>query len=131
MNDVQKKNICDILEASSSELRKALDVHFRDLKLWEPTPEDYQLLHSVIAAIQEGIWASDEHEFDYEKLETDIYEALLGGRGAETERTEDYVGDSDAVERDRAVIDFTLYWLRCILVKEVKRVRLIGAIATT
>ena len=128
MNDFQKKNLCDILDASGSELRKALDVHFRDLKLWEPTPEDYHLLHSVIATIQEGIWTSNEHEFDYEKLETDIYEALLGGRGAETEEPEDYVGESDAFERDRAIIDFTFDWLRCILVKEVKRVSSIAII---
>jgi hypothetical protein len=119
MNDIQKKNVCEILDASGSEIRKALDVHFRDLKLWEPTPEDYQLLDSVIATIQESIWTSDEHEFDYEKLKTEIYEALHGGGKAETEELEDHVDESEAGERDRAVTDFTFDWLRCILDKDV------------
>ncbi|MGD0954306.1 MAG: hypothetical protein ABR985_18265 [Methanotrichaceae archaeon] len=116
MNDIQKKNVCDILDSSGFDLRSALDVRFIDLKLGEPAPEDYQLLDRTIATIQEGIWTSYDPEFDYAKLKTDIYEALLNGRRAETEKPEDYVGESDAVERDRAVIDFTIDWLRCILV---------------
>jgi hypothetical protein len=113
MNDIQKKNVCDILDSSGSDLRKALDVRFRDLKLVEPTPEDYHLLDNTIATIQEGIWTSDEPGFDYDKLKTDIYEALHGGRRAETEEPEEYFGESEAGERDRAVIDFTFDWLRC------------------
>ena len=119
MNDIQKKNVCDILDSSGSDLRKALDVRFRDLKLSEPVPEDYHLLDRTIATIQEGIWTSDEPEFDYDKLKTGIYEALHGGRRAETEEPEEYVGESEAGERDRAVIDFTFNWLRCILDKDV------------
>ena len=104
MNDIQKKNVCDILDSSGFDLRNALDVRFRDLKLGEPASEDYQLLDKTIATIQEGIWTSDEPGFDYDKLKTDIYEALFGGRRAETEKPEDYVGESDAVERDRALL---------------------------
>jgi hypothetical protein len=33
MNDIQKKNVCDILDSSGSDFRKALDVRFRDLNL--------------------------------------------------------------------------------------------------
>jgi hypothetical protein len=121
MNDIQKKNVCDILDSCGSDLRNGFDVRFRDLELGEPTPKDYHLLDRTISAIQEGIWTSDESMFDYNKLKADIYEALLGGRRAETEITEDYVGESDTVERDRAVIDFTFDWLRCILDKNVKR----------
>jgi hypothetical protein len=119
MNDIQKKNVCDILDSSGVDLRKALDVRFRDLKLGEPTPEDYHLLDRTIATIQEGIWTSYEPEFDYDKLKTDIYEALIDGRRAKVEEPEVYVGESDADERDRAVIDFTFDWLRCILDKDV------------
>jgi hypothetical protein len=114
MNDIQKKNICDILDSGGADLRKALDVRFRDLKLVGPAPEDYQLLDRTIATIQEGIWTVDEPEFDYAKLKTDIYEALLEGRRAKTKEPEIYVGESEAVERDRAVIDFTFDWLRCL-----------------
>ena len=117
MNDIQKKSICDILDASGSELRKAFEVRFINLELREPAPEDYQLLHSVITTIQEGIWAIDEPEFDYEKLKTDVYEALHGEGRAETEESIDYDGESDGDERDRAVTDFTFDWLRCILDK--------------
>ena len=67
MNDIQKKNVCGILDSSGSDFRKALDVRFRDLKLGELTPEDHQLLDRTIATIQEGIWTSDEHGFDYKK----------------------------------------------------------------
>jgi len=35
------------------------------------------------------------------------------------EKSENYVGKSEAVERGRAVIDFTIDWLRCILDKDV------------
>jgi len=119
MNDIQKKNVCNILDSSGVDLRKALDERFRDLKLGEPTSEDYQLLDRTIATIQEGIWISEEPGFDYGKLKTDIYEALHGGRRAETEEPVDYIGESEAGERDRAVIDFTFDWLRCILVKDV------------
>ena len=93
MNDIQKRNVCDILDSSGVDLRKALDVRFRDLKLSEPVPEDYQLLDRTIATIQEGIWTSDDSDFDYDKLKTDIYEALLDGRRAENEEPEDYVGE--------------------------------------
>jgi hypothetical protein len=117
MNDTQKKNVCDMLDSSGSDLRKALDVLFRDHKLGEPEPEDYQLLDRTIATIQEGMWTSDEPEFDYDKLKADIYDALIDG--AKTEEPEDYVGESDADERGRAVIDFTFDWLRCILDKDV------------
>ena len=119
MNDIQKKNVCDILDSSGPDLRKALDVRFRDLKLGEPAPEDYLLLDKTIATIQEGIWTSYDPEFDYDKLKTDIYEALLDGRRADTEKSENYVGESEAIERGRAVIDFTIDWLRCILDKDV------------
>ena len=115
MNDIQKKNVCDILDSSGVDLRKALDKHFRDLKLGEPTPEDYQLLDRTIATIQEGIWTSDEPEFDYNKLKADIYEALLDGRRAKTKEPEIYVGENGAAERDRAAIGVTFDWLRCIL----------------
>jgi hypothetical protein len=115
MNDIQKKNVCDILESSSIDLRKALDTYFRDLKLGEATPEDYQLLDRTIATIQEGIWTSDEPGFDYNRLKTDIYEALLDGGRAKSEELEIYVGQNDSDERKRAVIDFTFDWLRCIL----------------
>ena len=119
MNDTQKKNVCDILDSSGVDLRNALDVRFRDLKLVEPAAEDYQLLDRTIATIQEGIWTSYDPDFDYDKLKTDIYEALLDGRRADTEKSENYVGESEAVERGRAVIDFTIDWLRCILDKDV------------
>jgi hypothetical protein len=119
MNDTQKKNVCDMLDFSGPDLRKALDVRFRDRKLGEPEPEDYQLLDSTIATIQEGIWTSDEPEFDYDKLKADIYDALLDGRRAKTTEPEIYVGENDADERGRAIIDFTFDWLRCILDKDV------------
>ncbi|VVB62567.1 Uncharacterised protein [uncultured archaeon] len=115
MNDTQKKNACDILDSSGVDLRKALDEHFRDLKLGESTPEDYRLLDHTIATIQEGIWTSDEPDFDYDKLKTDIYEALVDKERAKTEEPEIYMGESEAVERDKAVIDFTFDWLKCIL----------------
>jgi hypothetical protein len=118
MNDTQKRNVCDILDSSGPDLRKALDVHFRDHKLGEPEPEDYRLLDRTIATIQEGMWTSDEPEFDYGKLKADIYDALLDG--AKTKEPEDYVGESDADERGRAVIDFTFDWLRCLLDKDEK-----------
>jgi hypothetical protein len=60
-------------------------------------------------------WTSDESEFDYDMLKTDIYEALLNGRRAKTKEPEIYLGENEAVERDRAVINFTFDWLRCIL----------------
>jgi hypothetical protein len=115
MYDIQKRIVCDILDFGRVNLRKALDAHFRDLKLGEPTPENYQLLDRTIATIQEGIWTSDEPEFDYDKLKKDIYEVLLDGRRAKTKEPEIYVEEIGAVERDRAVIDFTFDWLRCIL----------------
>ena len=115
MNDLQKKNVCAILDSSGVDLRKALGAHFRDLKLGEPTPEDYRLLDNTISTIHEGIWTSDETEFDYGKLKADIYNALLDGRRAKTKEPEIYVGENDADERGRAVIDFTFDWLRCIL----------------
>jgi hypothetical protein len=59
MNDIQKKNVCDILESSGSDLRKALDVRFKDLKLGDTAPEDYQLLDRTIATIQEGTGLGD------------------------------------------------------------------------
>lgn len=43
MNDILKKSVCDILDSSGVDLRNALDVRFRDLKLVEPAAEDYQL----------------------------------------------------------------------------------------
>ncbi|VVB63378.1 Uncharacterised protein [uncultured archaeon] len=119
MNDIQKKNVCDILDSSGVDLRSALDVRFIGLKLGEPAPEDYQLLDRAIATIQEGIWTSYDPEFDYDKLKTNISDALLDGRRSKTEKPEDYVGESEDVERDRAVIDFTIDWLRCILDKDV------------
>jgi hypothetical protein len=85
MNDILKKNVCDILDSSGVDLRNALDVRFRDLKLVEPAAEDYQLLDKTIATIQEGIWTSDDPDFDYDKLKAEISEALLDGRRAETE----------------------------------------------
>jgi hypothetical protein len=45
-----------------------------------------------LPTIQDGIWTSDDPDFDYDKMKTDIYEALLAGRRVETERPEDYVG---------------------------------------
>jgi len=113
MNNIQKKNVCDILDYSGVDLRKALDTHFRDLKLGKPSPEDYRLLDNTISTIHEGIWTSDEPEFDYGKLKADIYDALLDG--AKTKEPEIYVGENDADERGRAVTDFTFDWLRCIL----------------
>jgi hypothetical protein len=115
MNDIQKKNVCNILDSNGVDLRKALDTHFRDLNLGEPTSEDYQLLDNTISTIHEGIWASDEPEFDYDKLKADIYEALIDGKRAKTEEPEIYVGENDTDERRRAVIDFTFDWLRCLL----------------
>jgi hypothetical protein len=91
MTNIQKKNVCDNLDSSGVDLRSALDVRFTGLKLGEPAPEDYQLLDRTIATIQEGIWTSYDPEFDYDKLKADIYEALLDGRRAETEKPEDYV----------------------------------------
>jgi hypothetical protein len=119
MNDIQKRNVCDILDSSGFDLRNSLDARFRELKLGETAPEDYQLLDKTIATIQEGIWTSDEPGFDYDKLKSDIYEALHSRRRAETEEPEEYVGENEADERDRAVIDFTFDWLRCILDKDV------------
>ena len=115
MNEIQKKNICDIFDSSGVDLRKALDAHFRDLNLGKPTPEDYQLLDSTISTIHEGIWTSDEPEFEYDKLKPEVYEALVGKRRAKTEKPEVYVGENEAVERDKAIIDFTFNWLSCLL----------------
>jgi hypothetical protein len=50
--------------------------------------------------------ASDESEFDYDKMKADIYDVLLDGRRARTKEPEIYVGENDADERGREVIDF-------------------------
>jgi hypothetical protein len=116
MNDIRKKKVCDILDSSGADLRRTFDEHFRDLKLGGPTPEDYQLLDNIISTIhEEGIWTSDEPEFDYDKLKADIFDALLDGRKAKTKEPEIYVGENDADGRGIAVIDFTFDWLSCIL----------------
>jgi hypothetical protein len=115
MNDIQKKKACDILDSSGPDLRKALNEYFNDLNLSEPEPEDYQLLDSIISTIHEGMWTSNEPDFDFNKLKSEVYEALIDEKRAKTEEPEIYVGENDAVKRDRAVIDFTFNWLKCIL----------------
>ena len=114
MNDLKRKNVCDILDSAAPDLRKALDTRFRDLKLEEPTPKDYQLLDKTIATLREGAWTNEDFERNHEKLKTDIYETSFGGR-SNAEAQEDYVGESDAFERGRAVVDFTFDWLRCLI----------------
>ena len=115
MDEIQKKNICAVLDSSGVDLRKALDAHFRDLNLSKPVPEDYQLLDSTISTIHEGIWTSEEPELEYDKLKSEVYKVLIDERRAKAEEPEAYVGENEAVERDRAIIDFTFNWLRCLL----------------
>ena len=115
MDEIQKKNICDILSSSAPDLREALDVHFRDLNFGEPTPVDYQLLDSTISTIHEGIWTSNESELDYDKVKSEVYKALIDERKARAEDPENYVEEDGTVDRDRAIIDFAFNWLRCLL----------------
>ncbi len=105
------------MDSDGSDLRKSLDERFRDLKVGKTTPEDYHLLDEIISTLREGAWTRDNFESDYEKLKTDIYDALLGGKIPKTEEREDYAGEIEADDRNRAVIDFTFDWLRYILNK--------------
>ena len=58
MNDIHKKDFCDILNSSGPELRNALDDYFRASGLSEPGPEDYRLMDKTIETIQMMTWNS-------------------------------------------------------------------------
>ena len=99
MNDTHKKNFCDILNSSSPELRKALNVHFRTNGLSDPGPEDYRLMDRTIETIQMMTWNPD---LDYVKLKIDLYADLLDEK-------------VEMDDRGRLIIDFIIGWLKCLL----------------
>ena len=102
MNDIHKKDFCDILNSSGPELRNALDDYFRASGLSEPGPEDYRLMDKTIETIQMMTWNPD---FDYGKLKIDLYADLLDEK-------------VEMDDRGRLIIDFIVGWLKCLLEKE-------------
>jgi hypothetical protein len=100
-----KKDINEALGADYHDRMQALDNRFTELRLSTPVQEDYALMQDAITMLQEEIRDSNDLEYtddDYEEVTKEFYEELL-----------DEEGGIDL--RGRAVIDFVIDRLKCIL----------------
>lgn len=99
-----KKDINDILGADYHKRMQELDSRFTELKLGTPVQEDYALMQDAIIMLQEQIRDSNDLEYtddDYEEVTKEFYEELLDEEGIDL--------------RGRAVIDFVINRLKCVL----------------
>ena len=100
-----KKDINDALGSEYHDQMQALDNRFSELSLSTPVQKDYALMQDATIMLQKEIRDSNDLEYtddDYEEVTKEFYEDLLD--------------EEEGMDlRGRAVIDFVINRLKCIL----------------